>query len=177
LDEAAENMKRFTDYRRRQAPEYEEGDWVLLDGKDLHTGRPSKKLDHRREGPFKIEKKIGDFNYKLKLPRSWKVHPIFGVSKLWPYNKNDNLHPTVIDDTLRPPPDVISGQPEYHVEKVVGRRKKGRSFEYLVKWFGYPDEENTWEPRKGLMKHASDAVHDYEDQLQLLTDVRGRPSI
>jgi len=37
---------------------------------------------------------------------------------------------------------------EYVVEKIVGRRKKNSQIEYLLKWKGYSDDDNTWTPAK-----------------------------
>ena len=41
---------------------------------------------------------------------------------------------------------------EFIVEKIVGKRynQKKRQFEYLLKWEGYPPEQNTWEPLTNL---------------------------
>jgi Chromo (CHRromatin Organisation MOdifier) domain len=36
------------------------------------------------------------------------------------------------------------------VEKIIQSRKVGRGTYYLVKWKGYPELENTWEPEKNL---------------------------
>ncbi|KAL3113703.1 hypothetical protein niasHT_016793 [Heterodera trifolii] len=41
---------------------------------------------------------------------------------------------------------------EYSVEKVLKKRVKGGKMEYFVKWAGYDDGWNTWEPRESL-KH------------------------
>mmetsp|Transcript_14960 Transcript_14960/g.22645 ORF Transcript_14960/g.22645 Transcript_14960/m.22645 type:complete len:731 (-) Transcript_14960:276-2468(-) len=38
----------------------------------------------------------------------------------------------------------------YEVEKILGVRGKGKNVEYLVKWKGYDDTENTWESRKNM---------------------------
>ena len=39
---------------------------------------------------------------------------------------------------------------EYRVEKIVRHRKGRTGLEYEVKWVGYPESDNTWEPRKHL---------------------------
>lgn len=38
----------------------------------------------------------------------------------------------------------------FEVEQIIERRKKGRGWQYLVKWKGYDDSQNTWEPLKNL---------------------------
>ena len=35
---------------------------------------------------------------------------------------------------------------EYEVEAIVGERNENGSTQYLVKWLGYDEDENTWEP-------------------------------
>jgi hypothetical protein len=84
LQQAAEDMARFYDLHRGKAPDYKVGDLVWLDGKDLKTERPSKKLEDKRYGPYKITKKISPSAYELKLPHSMKVHPVFNTSRLSP---------------------------------------------------------------------------------------------
>ena len=81
-----------------------------------------KKIGPKREGPFKITKVIGPATYRLKLPATWKIHPIFHATLLRQYKEMDvygaNFPP-------RPPPDVIEGEETYKVERILKHRKRG----------------------------------------------------
>jgi hypothetical protein len=90
------------------------------------------------------------------------VHLVFHVSLLRLAVINEQLHPQLTDDTMRPLPDVVRGHEEYEVEYLTGRRMVRRQVQYFIKWKGYPASESTWEPCSELMKHASDAVLKYE---------------
>jgi Chromo (CHRromatin Organisation MOdifier) domain len=45
------------------------------------------------------------------------------------------------------PPDLINGEEEYKVEQIRSHRTWGRrkTLQYLIKWKGYPESDNTWE--------------------------------
>ena len=55
---------------------------------NVKTTRPSKKLDYKKMGPFKIIKKVGTSSYKLDLPASMAIHNTFHISLLEPYENN-----------------------------------------------------------------------------------------
>jgi Chromo (CHRromatin Organisation MOdifier) domain/Integrase core domain len=47
----------------------------------------------------------------------------------------------------------ITAEKEYKIERIIKRRKlKGKKPEVLIKWLGYPDSANTWEPEENI-KH------------------------
>jgi hypothetical protein len=67
-----------------------------------------------------IQEKVGDSTYYLTLPPGWQVYPVFHVSLLWLAVINEQLHPQVMDNMMRPPPDVVRGHEEYKVEYLLG---------------------------------------------------------
>ena len=81
--------------------------------------------------------------YQLKLPTAWTIHDVFHASLLTPYRETIEHGANY----MRPPPDLIEDTEEYEVKAIVNHRHFGRKrqLQYLVKWKGYPDVDNTWE--------------------------------
>lgn len=160
LEQAATDMAKFYDIHRESSPNYGEGDKVWLEGKDIKTSRPSKKLEDKRYGPYKIKKQISPNAYKLQLPKSWKIHPVFHTSRLRPYN--EDLIPGRKPPT--PPEPVVMGEsPEWEVERIDDSRKRYRKLQFLVKWKGYPNEARTWEPEENVA-NAKKCIRDFYQQ-------------
>ena len=57
----------------------------------------------------------------------------------------------------RPDPEEVEGEEEYEVEEILKSRMNRGKLEYLVKWKGYSNADNTWEPR-GNLKNAEEVV-------------------
>src|SRR6202035_2128381 len=80
----------------------------------------------------------------LRLPPSMsRLHPVFNVVKLTP----------APDDPIEgrqprppPPPEIIDGEEEWIVEKILDSKVMNRKLRYLVKWEGFGIEHNSWEP-------------------------------
>ena len=155
LEKTAETMKRFADKKRGSTPDYTVGQLVMLSAANLSTTRPSKKLADKWHGPFEILEKVGTHNYRLKLPEQWRIHPVFHVEKLKPYNQ-DQAHP----NHPLPPPDLIDQEEEYEVEKILDAQYRRGILNYLVKWVGYPNSEASW-LRADNTEHMDDLVDDW----------------
>jgi hypothetical protein len=79
-------MKRNYDKKKGDSWEYAPGDKVWLEGTNITTDRPIKKLDDKRHGPFIVDKKVGESSYRLKLPATWKkIHATFNEKYLSPF--------------------------------------------------------------------------------------------
>ena len=74
------------------------------------------------------------------------IHPVFHVRLLEPYYANK------IEGRIQPPPlpEVVDGELEYEVRKVLDLRIVQGRLEYYVDWEGYTAEERTWEPVENL---------------------------
>ena len=66
----------------------------------------TRKLKPMFIGPFQVETQVGANAFKLTLPATMRVHPVFNISPLQPYQ--GDFKP------LRP--IVLEGEAEYEVE-------------------------------------------------------------
>jgi hypothetical protein len=158
---AQEEMKRHYDIQRTDTSQIqiEPGSKVWLDARNVTTTAPSKKLADKRLGPFKVLSKVSSLNYKLELPTSIPIHPVFHVSLLEPY-----IETTIPNRTQPPPPPiVIEGEPEYEVDKILDARLWRRQKQYLVKWINYSDADNSWEPAINLT-NAQDIITNFHNE-------------
>jgi len=150
LEEAQERMHRYTDPARKEPPPYQVGDLVMLNGRNIKTRRPSKKLDHKNHGPFQIEKIVSPLAVRLTLPRKWKIHNVFHVSLLEPYRTSEHRAPPDPAKILREADDIEQSK-EYDVEEVMSSVERGRGNNkrilHLVIWLDYPERKDwTEEP-------------------------------
>ena len=101
--------------------------------------RSNHKLSFRFFGPFNIIEKIGPVAYKLELPPSSSIHPVFHVSQL-------KLSPRAQQVSLALPSDLQTFQVPL---RILQRRWSSgdHSMEQgLIQWSHTPRELATWEP-------------------------------
>src|SRR5882724_3514214 len=75
LTQAADDMAQFYDAHCKEAPLYEVRDKVWLNGQNITTTHPMKKLDHKWLGQYVVDKVISQNAYWLKLPVLWLNPP------------------------------------------------------------------------------------------------------
>ena len=162
-DRLVENVKKARDYqaryydRKHKPVEFKPSDLVWFNSSNISTTRPSKKLDCWKQlGPFTVLKRIGLQAYRLDLPLKMRhIHNVFHVSLLEPY-----MPSTLLPHGLPPPlpPLYVKDSPEYfEIENVLGSHRVRNRIQYLIKWKGYANSNNSREhlasiPARGLIK-------------------------
>jgi Chromo (CHRromatin Organisation MOdifier) domain len=148
-----EQAKRYFDKRRVEAPNLKRGDRVYLRRRtkgntrdNIFTKKESSKLDMILLGPFEIKKVLEFDNYELWLPPKMRIHPVFHISLLKP-TKNE---PTKENMELE----------EFEVEKLIDKRIQKGQTQYRVRWKGFDEKDDTWEPRKNL--NCPEKVQEFE---------------
>ncbi len=149
LTRAQQRQKAYADKGRHDAS-YQVGDKLLLNTKNIRFRSPgAPKLMPRWVGPFPVVERIGTLAYRLELPASMRIHPVFHVSLLQPYREDGRVQPP-------PLPFYVGKQLAYTADRILdhkavrrGRRKNMK--EFLVRWEGYGPEHDTWEPEACLL--------------------------
>jgi hypothetical protein len=162
---AQSQQERLTNRRRRDI-EFKQGEKVLLSTNDLRwKGRVTPKLTAKYIGPFVIKRVLSPLNYELELPSSLPIHPVFHVSKLRKFISGAATFPSRVQEPTRPLPEIVDEQEEYEVEAIRDHRLKrwkgAMHKQYLVKWKGYPEWENSWEWWDSLT-NAKEVMEQYE---------------
>ena len=142
LHKAHDDMKHYADCKCVEALQYKVGDRVWLSTKNLHTMWPSRKLMEKHVGPYPISKIVLPNAVELKLLALLEIDVPIDISHLWPYKP-----PTILGQQTTPqPPIEMKGESEYIVKKILDSPLHHNKLQFLVKWEGYTDGNNSWEP-------------------------------
>jgi hypothetical protein len=162
LHAARERQKHYAD-RKTRPLEFKEGDQVMLSTQNLRLKVPgTPKLMPKWLGPLKVLKRVSPVAYKVTLPPALRVHDVFHVSLLKPFHSRGHVEP-------QPFSFIEDGQEYFRVERIISHRVRQITTrraskhrprqtqyitEYLVKWEGYSDDDNSWEPESILREDA-----------------------
>ncbi|MCH81120.1 transposon Tf2-1 polyprotein [Trifolium medium] len=175
LSKAQIVMKEFTD-QKRIPHKFKEGDLVFVKLRPYRqnsvVGRRIHKLSKRYYGPFKIIQAVGVVAFKLELPSTSKIHPVFHTSQLKPCFGDAEM-------SLDLPPDAMDNKPCIE-PMVILDWKNGdgdEPLEVLVQWAGLPPEEASWEDYQDLQSTFPAFNHedmvDFEEQADVMNPIVG----
>jgi len=91
------------------------GDNVWLENKNIHSNRPSKKLNQKKYGLFRISKNISLGAFQLELLEGWMIHNVFNKDPLTRCNKPQFKGQHM---ELASPSTIINKKEKYEVEEV-----------------------------------------------------------
>jgi hypothetical protein len=92
--------------------------------------------------------------YKLELPTSSRVHPIFHVSCLKKFIGNKIPAQTVLLELEKEGKIILD--PEAITDTRIHQLRNRSISEYLIKWRKLPVEDSTWEDESFIQKHLED---------------------
>jgi hypothetical protein len=164
---AQQRMKSYADKHRTER-QFVVGEQVLLKlqpyAQQSVVNRPYPKLSYKYFGPYQVLERIGNVAYKLHLPASAQVHPVFHVSQLKPFLANYSP----VYSELPSVPDLTAVAPV--PVKILARRlvHKGNAAtpQVRIKWAHMPESCATWEDYYVLKSRFPDAMLWEDEQAQ-----------
>ncbi|CAJ0948006.1 unnamed protein product [Ranitomeya imitator] len=133
-----EEAQRFANRRRCVGSRLRVGDLVWLSSRHVPMKVSSPKFKPRFIGPYRISEIINPVSFRLALPASFAIHNVFHRSLLRKY-----VVP-IVPSVDPPAPVLVDGELEYVIEKILDSRFSRQRLQYLVKWKGYGQEDNSW---------------------------------
>jgi len=115
VTEAADALNRVAHNLTPIPDQYHAGDQVWLEATHLRLPYQTSKLNPKRYGPFIITEVLSPIIFWLQLLAMWKIHDVFHASLLSPYHEMPSHGPNF----SRPPPDLINGEEEQEVERIL----------------------------------------------------------
>ncbi|GAW09476.1 reverse transcriptase-RNase H-integrase [Lentinula edodes] len=144
---------------------FEEGDWVMLS--TYHRREIFKKAGEKRaakffarfDGPYKIIKAFpATSHYTLDMPNQPNVFPSFYVDQLKRFVPNNpDLFPG--RERAIPQPTIVDGYEEFDIDRIMDSRRRGRGWQFLVRWVDQAPSEDRWLPYSAL--HECAALDDW----------------
>lgn len=143
--------------KKRRIPDFGPGDNVYIVKKTWKTDRPSDKLDYPLAGPFRIIEMVGH-SYRLELPASYRVWPIFHADRL----RRDPGNPLPGQVNKELDATEVNGELEWEVEQVLSSRTLHGKLHYKVEWKGW-DPDDQWYPASNF-KNAAITLRRFHEQ-------------
>ena len=159
---AQQRQKLYYDAGRRDVS-FSVGDEVLVSSKNIKLRRKgdessSNKLMPKFIGPYRVTQVVGKgLAYKLDLPNTMRIHPVFHVSLLRPYRRDP------CPERVQPAPGPVEcedGHEYYYIREILRHKTPKRGHrKFLVAWKGYDQHHDSWEFESSV--EGTDAYRDY----------------
>jgi Chromo (CHRromatin Organisation MOdifier) domain len=130
-------------------PEYKQGDFVMLSTTNRRHKYKKKgkkrtaKFFPRWDGPYRVTDCHPEAStYTLDIPTN--EYPIFHSAHLKRHVANDaSLFPS---RKFEQPGPILTadGLQEYLVDKIIDSHRRGRGWQFLVRWLGYAPQHDLW---------------------------------
>ncbi|XP_071718877.1 uncharacterized protein [Rutidosis leptorrhynchoides] len=145
-------MKYYADQRRTER-QFGVGCWVYVKLQPFRQislrGSTQHKFSPKYYGPFQIQERIGEVAYRLLLPSTSQIHPVFHVSQL-KQRKGD-----APDSAGTIPPidtnSVLAAKPIKILARRMVKRNNRPDILFLIHWQGANEEDATWERAADIM--------------------------
>ena len=89
--------------------------------------------------------RIGEVAYKLELPPSSTIHPVFHVSQL-----KQSIGRQPVQSNLPPMPPTPDLQPQAVMERRINRKRNHAITQLLIHWKGFSPADATWESAEDI---------------------------
>ena len=171
-----QKMKVYADASRHHA-EFQPGEMVYLKLRPYRqqslAKRRFEKLAARYYGPYKVIERVGSVAYRLELPATAAIHPVFHISQLRPARGQ------TLSSAALPPQLTADLEMEVEPDTLLAVRPKARGnpneVEVLLKWKNLPEFEATWEDFY-MIQQRFPSFH-LEDKVKVWAGGNVRPEI
>ncbi|EKD01739.1 retrotransposon nucleocapsid protein [Trichosporon asahii var. asahii CBS 8904] len=135
---------------------FSRGDYVYLRNTNIKGLRPSRKLGDKYIGPLEVLEQVGRASYRLRLPPSAAIHPVFHVSLLKPAAIRGSPRPVpadLADDGPQPvsilSSRVVRGQRQWHVGWQGEDDPSWETDQTMAPFPAWPTLRDSYKPQRG----------------------------
>ncbi|KAJ3473840.1 hypothetical protein NLI96_g12795 [Meripilus lineatus] len=153
----------------RRTINFEAGDLILINPHSLEwveSRGEGAKLVQKWIGPFKIQQRINENTYRVRLGDNYPGNPVFNIQHLRRYIQS----PREFGDRAALPElrALKPAREEYEVESIIGHKydKKKRSTVYLIRWVGFGPSHDSWQTTRDL-RNAPELLNEYRKRVGL----------